>query len=189
MAGYSGTPLAKKLGIKDNFRAALLHVPDNVKTELRDALKKCQIQTFNHQTTKTLELDFIFLFAKSRAGLEFELVPAAKTLAPTGMLWISWPKKSSGVATDLTENVIRQSGLDAGLVDIKVCAVTDVWSGLKFVIPVKSRPKEKRRIASARCGKSESPISDKSRFPILRGAAIHPKLWGSNQGVRKWLPT
>jgi hypothetical protein len=80
-------------------------------------------------------------------GLEFELVPAAKTLAPTGMLWISWPKKSSGVATDLTENVIRQSGLDAGLVDIKVCAVTDVWSGLKFVIPVKSRPKEKRRIA------------------------------------------
>src|SRR5580704_9686513 len=163
MAGYSGTPLAKKLGIKDNFRAALLHVPDNVKTELRDALNKCQIQTFNHQTTKTLELDFIFLFAKSRAGLEFELVPAAKALAPTGMLWISWPKKSSGVATDLTEDVIRQSGLDAGLVDIKVCAVTEVWSGLKFVIPVKNRPKEGQRIVDSSANLQATP-----RYPRPR---------------------
>jgi len=137
MPGYSGTPLAKKLGIKDNFRAALLHVPDDVKTELRDALGKCRTQRGSVHTSK--DLDFIFLFAKSRAGLELELLPAAKALAPAGMLWISWPKKASGVATDLTENVIRQSGLDAGLVDVKVCAVTDVWSGLKFVIPVKNR--------------------------------------------------
>ena len=144
MPGYSGTPLAKKLGIKDDFRAALLHVPDDVKTELRDALGKCRIEHSRLQATR--DLDFIFLFAKSRAGLELELLPAAKALAPAGMLWISWPKKASGVATDLTENVIRQSGLDAGLVDVKVCAVTEVWSGLKFVIPVKNRPKEKRRI-------------------------------------------
>jgi hypothetical protein len=142
MPGYSGTPLAKKLGIKNGFRAALLHVPDDVKTELRNALAKCRIHNISSK-----DLDFIFLFAKSRAGLELELLPAAKTLAPAGMLWISWPKKSSGVATDLTENVIRQSGLDAGLVDVKVCAVTDVWSGLKFVIPVKNRPKQKRRSA------------------------------------------
>jgi len=141
MPGYSGTPLAKKLGIKDDFRAALLHVPDDVKTELRDAFEKCRIQRITNHN-----LDFIFLFAKSRAGLELELVPAAKALAPAGMLWISWPKKSSGVATDLTGDVVRQSGLDAGLVDVKVCAVTDVWSGLKFVIPVRNRPKEKRRI-------------------------------------------
>ena len=141
MPGYSGTPLAKKLGIKDDFRAALLHVPDDVKTELRDAFEKCRIQRITNQY-----LDFIFLFAKSRAGLELELLPAAKALAPAGMLWISWPKKSSGVATDLTGDVVRQSGLDAGLVDVKVCAVTDVWSGLKFVIPVRKRPKEKRRI-------------------------------------------
>ena len=140
MPGYSGTPLAKKLGIKENFRTALLHMPDDVKTELRDALEKCRIQTFSRQISK--DLDFIFLFAKSRAGLELELVPAAKALAPAGMLWISWPKKSSGVATDLTENLIRQSGLDASLVDVKVCAVTDVWSGLKFVIPVNNRPKK-----------------------------------------------
>jgi hypothetical protein len=140
MPGYSGTPLAKKLGIKENFCASLLHVPDDVKTQLSDALAKCRIHSFSRHTSK--DLDFIFLFAKSRAGLDLELVPAAKALAPAGMLWISWPKKSSGVATDLTENLIRQSGLDAGLVDVKVCAVTDIWSGLKFVIPVKNRPKK-----------------------------------------------
>jgi hypothetical protein len=145
MPGYSGTPLAKKLGIKDDFRAALLHVPDDVKTELRDVLAKRRIQTFSRQIGR--DLDFIFLFAKSRAGLERELLPAAKALAPAGILWISWPKKSSGVSTELNENVIRQSGLDAGLVDVKVCAVTDVWSGLKFVIPVKNRPKKKRHKA------------------------------------------
>jgi len=140
MSGYSGTPLGKKLGIKDDFRAALLHVPDDVRTELRDALGKCRIQHGSIHSSR--DLDFIFLFAKSRAGLELELVPAAKALAPAGLLWISWPKKASGVATDLTENVIRQSGLDAGLVDVKVCAVTEVWSGLKFVIPVKNRLKK-----------------------------------------------
>jgi hypothetical protein len=139
MPGYSGTPLAKKLGIKPDFRAALLHVPDEVKTELRDELAKCRI----HKVADG-DLDFVFLFIKSRAGLELDLRSAVKALAPAGMVWISWPKKSSGVVTDLTEDVIRQSGLDAGLVDIKVCAVSDVWSGLKFVIPVKNRPKANR---------------------------------------------
>jgi hypothetical protein len=90
------------------------------------------------------DLDFAFLFAKSRAGLERDLMKAAANLAPSGMLWIAWPKKSSGVSTDLDENLVRDSGLGAGLVDIKVCAVTDVWSGLKFVIPVKDRPKKDR---------------------------------------------
>lgn len=136
MAGYSGTPLAKKLGIKDGFRIALLQVPDDVKAALRGAFAKCRIQRIPNE-----DLDLIFLFAKSRARLELELRPAANALAPAGMLWISWPKKSSGVVTDITEDVIRQSGLDAGLVDVKVCAVTEVWSGLKFVIPVKNRPK------------------------------------------------
>ena len=137
MPGYSGTPLAKKLGIKDSFRVGLLHVPDDVNAELRDSLAKCR-----NVKLASRELDFIFLFAKSRAGLELELASAAKALAPAGMLWISWPKKASGVATDLTENVIRDSGLAVGLVDVKVCAVTDVWSGLKFVIPVKNRPQK-----------------------------------------------
>jgi hypothetical protein len=139
MPGYSGTPLAKKLGIKDDFRLALLHVPDDVKTELRDAFGKCKVQTI-----KGADLDFVFLFAKSRAALAKELYPAAKALAPAGMVWICWPKKASGVATDLTEDVIRTSGLGAGLVDVKVCAVSEVWSGLKFVIPVKDRPERKQ---------------------------------------------
>jgi|ERR1700690_4000199 hypothetical protein len=139
MPGYSGTPLAKKLGIKDKLRIALLHVPKDVKAELRGEFAKCRIQRI---TSTSKDLDFIFLFAKSRAGMEIDFWPAAQALAPAGMLWISWPKKSSGVATDLTEDVVRGSGLDAGLVDVKVCAVTDVWSGLKFVIPVKNRPKK-----------------------------------------------
>lgn len=135
MPGYSGTPLAKKLGIKDDFRVALLHVPEDVKSELRDALSHCKAQIL-----KNSDLDFVFLFAKSRAGLELELSAATASLAPAGMVWIAWPKKSSGVATDLFEDLVRKIGLAAGLVDIKVCAVTEVWSGLKFVIPVKNRP-------------------------------------------------
>jgi hypothetical protein len=138
MPGYSGTPLAKKLGIKNDFRVALLHVPGEVKTAPRNALMKCQ-----RETVASKDLDFILLFAKSLTVLRAELLSAAKALAPAGMLWISWPKKSSGVPTDLTEDVIRESGMAAGLVDVKVCAVTDVWSGLKFVIPVKNRPKWK----------------------------------------------
>jgi hypothetical protein len=138
MAGYSGTPLAKKLGIKDGFRIALVSVPANVKSELSDQFKKCRIEK-----PSAVDLDFVFLFAKAQAGLPIQVATAAKSLAPAGMVWIAWPKKSSGVATDLTEDFIRGCGLDEGLVDIKVCAVTDVWSGLKFVIPVKDRPKRK----------------------------------------------
>lgn len=135
MPGYSGTPLPKKLGIKDGYRAALIGMPGEVRAELRDALAACRIPKDGAGP-----LDFIFLFSKSRTELERELKRVRKTLAPAGMLWISWPKKASGVATDLAEDVIRAVGLKAGLVDVKVCAVTEVWSGLKFVIPVKNRP-------------------------------------------------
>ncbi|MBI3477645.1 MAG: DUF3052 family protein [Acidobacteria bacterium] len=136
MPGYSGTPLPKKLGIKEGLRVRLIRMPPDVHAELQDALARCRI-------VKDLAgpLDFIHLFSKSRRELEREMLRAAKALAPAGMIWISWPKKSSGVATDLTEDVIRQTGLGIGLVDVKVCAVTEVWSGLKFVIPVKNRPK------------------------------------------------
>ena len=138
MPGYSGTPLPKKLGVKSGFRVALLRTPDDVRAKLRDALADCT-------TVKVASgaLDFVLLFAKSRAELERELTPAARSLAPAGMLWISWPKKSSGVSSDLDENIVRETGLHAGLVDIKVCAVTDVWSGLKFVIRLKDRAKRR----------------------------------------------
>lgn len=135
MPGYSGTPLAKKLGIKDGHQIALLHMPAEVRAELSDALAGCKV-------AKAIAgpLDYVHLFCKSLADLHLQLKRAAKALAPAGVVWVSWPKKSSGVITDLTEDVIRAVGLKAGLVDVKVCAVTDVWSGLKFVIPLKNRP-------------------------------------------------
>ena len=134
MAGYSGTPLPKKLGIKDDLRVALINVPSDVRSQLREALAKCRVAK-----PVGVPPDFIFLFSKSRSDLEGQLREAVRTLTPAGMLWVAWPKKSSGVFTDLTEDVIRTIGLGAGLVDVKVCAVTEIWSGLKFVIPVKKR--------------------------------------------------
>jgi hypothetical protein len=132
--GYSGTPLHKKLGIKDGFRVSLVDAPPEVTVELKPALQQCEIARDGK-----LPFNFAMLFTKSRAVLAKEFPKIAKSLAPAGMFWVSWPKKSSGVATDLNENVIREIGLAAGLVDVKVCAVTNVWSGLKFVRRLKDR--------------------------------------------------
>jgi hypothetical protein len=132
MPGYSGTPLPKKLGIKSGFRVRLANSPAEVRAELREALAECDLKQGD-------ALDFVMIFSKSRAELAKEFSQMAKLLAPAGMLWVSWPKKSSGVATDVDENVVRGLGLDRGLVDVKVCAVTEVWSGLKFVRRVKDR--------------------------------------------------
>jgi hypothetical protein len=134
MPGYSGTPLPKKLGIKPRFRVRLQDAPTEVRTELNAELATCEIVSDG----KSL-LDFAMLFTKSKTALAKEFKRIAKQLTPAGMLWISWPKKSSGVATDLDENIVREIGLSAGLVDVKVCAVTEVWSGLKFVRRVKDR--------------------------------------------------
>jgi hypothetical protein len=84
-------------------------------------------------------LDFAMIFIKSQAAMKEQFPKFARRLAPGGMLWVSWPKKTSGLAADLNENDVRRIGLVAGLVDVKVCAVNDVWSGLKFVIRVKDR--------------------------------------------------
>jgi hypothetical protein len=132
MPGYSGTPLPKKLGIKAGFRVRLANAPAEVRAELREALAECEMKAGDL-------LDFAMIFTKSRLELTKEFSRMAKLLAPAGMLWVSWPKKSSGVASDLDENLVRGIGLDAGLVDVKVCAVTEVWSGLKFVRRVKDR--------------------------------------------------
>ena len=133
MAGYSGTPLPKKLGIKDNFRVAFVEMPAEVKSELKASLASCSLATGRGP------LDFAMLFVKKQIELKKQFSQLAKQLAPAGMLWVSWPKKASGVATDLDENEVRRIGLAAGLVDVKVCAVNDVWSGLKFVIRVSDR--------------------------------------------------
>ena len=133
MPGYSGTQLLRKLGIKPGFRVHLVNAPAEVRKELRDALAECEVLKQGDA------LDFAMVFTKSGAELTKEFTRIAKRLAPAGMLWASWPKKSSGVATDVDEYGVRGIGLAAGLVDVKVCAVSDVWSGLKFVRRVKDR--------------------------------------------------
>jgi len=134
MPGYSGTPLPKKLGIKPGFRVQFVDLPSDVRVELNTELAACE--TVSDAKTP---LDFAMVFTKSGTLLQKEFKKLAKRLAPAGMLWASWPKKSSGVPTDLDDNVVREIGLAAGLVDVKVCAVTEIWSGLKFVRRVKDR--------------------------------------------------
>jgi hypothetical protein len=132
LAGYSGTPLPKKLGIKPNLRVALVDLPAEVRAELKEALTDCRNDGEG-------DLDFALLCVKTQAELRNHFAHLKQKLAPAGMLWVSWPKKSSGVKSDLDENVVRRIGLKAGLVDVKVCAVNEVWSGLKFVIRLKDR--------------------------------------------------
>jgi len=136
MAGYSGTPLPKKLGIKENSCVLLIDSPPEVRADLKTALASCRTSKDRREP-----LDFSLIFVKSAADLKKKFSEVAKQLAPAGILWVSWPKKTSGVTTDLDENEVRRIGLAAGLVDVKVCAVNDVWSGLKFVIRVKDRVK------------------------------------------------
>ena len=139
MAGYSETPLAKKLGIKEGCRVSLVGAP----TGFRDELAGLPDQvTFVTSTANSL--DVIVFFVKSQRELIRNFPRLASHLKPAGMLWIAWPKKASGVKTDLSDNSVRQIGLDAGLVDVKVCAVNEIWSGLKFVIRVKDRPRGKQ---------------------------------------------
>lgn len=139
MAGYSGTPLPKKLGLKPQFRVAFFQLPSDVKTALKDALSDCLL--VEDGTHSSESLDFAMIFLKSQAEMKEQFPKFARLLAPAGVMWVSWPKKTSGVVADLNENDVRRIGLTAGLVDVKVCAVTEVWSGLKFVIRVKDRPR------------------------------------------------
>jgi hypothetical protein len=138
--GYSGKPLAQKLGLKPAMRARLHGVP----AEYREwcDLDEAGIEIV---AANARAFDFVHVFAVERATLERELKRIVPRLAATGMLWISWPKKSARVATDLSEDVLRAVGLPLGLVDVKVCAVSEVWSGLKFVWRVERRAALSRR--------------------------------------------
>lgn len=135
MAGYSGTPLVKKLGIKPGTNIAFVSAPPDYANDL-DLPSDV---TVNSRSSKPL--DFAQLFVKRKTELNREFSEYAKRLNASGMLWVSWPKKSSGVSTDLSDNVVREIGLAAGMVDVKVCAVNEVWSGLKFVFRLKDRAK------------------------------------------------
>jgi hypothetical protein len=137
MAGYSGTPLVKKLGIKPGFNVAFVNAPSGFAKEL-DLPSDV---TVNSRSRKPL--DFVHLFVKSEKELKTKFSEYARRLDASGMLWVSWPKKSSGEITDVSEGTVRAIGLAAGLVDVKICAVDDVWSGLKFVFRLKDRAKLK----------------------------------------------
>ena len=127
-AGYSGTPLVQKLGFKPGSRFALLQAPPDVQPLLEN-LPEGVVQV----GARGKDLDLAWLFAREASVLRREFSRAAVRLRPAGMLWVSWPKKAARQPTDLTEDIVRKIGLEAGLVDVKVCAVSDVWSGLKFV--------------------------------------------------------
>jgi hypothetical protein len=133
VAGYSGKPLVAKLGIKSGSTIAILGAPRGYARTLG------KLPQVRRRANAAGPLDFVQFFTKERQELEDRFGALARALAPAGMLWISWPKKASGVPTDLTEDVIRAIGLAHGLVDVKVAAVDEVWSGLKFVRRVKDR--------------------------------------------------
>ncbi len=135
-AGYSGTPLPKKLGIALGSRCVFQGAPTDFANTLGELPDDVQVLARPGKS-----LDLAVLFVKSKTELEKRFPPLAKAIFPDGMLWIAWPKKSSGVATDLTEEIARQYGLSTGLVDTKICAIDDTWSGLKFVHRVVNRPK------------------------------------------------
>jgi hypothetical protein len=135
MAGYSGTPLVKKLGIKENFRVGFVNPPKGFQKELGNLPSGVDISIGR----LAQPFDLIILFTDSQRTLRIEFPILAQKLNANGMLWVAWPKKASAVATDLTGNDVRQIGLDAGLVDVKVCAVNEIWSGLKFVYRLKDR--------------------------------------------------
>jgi len=136
MAGYSGTPLVKKLGIKPGARVALVNAPDDFQATLGKLPDDVKF-------VNTKSLDLILFFVLSERILARDFAKLAERLISNGMIWIAWPKKSSRVATDLTFDRVQRIGLDAGLVDVKICAIDDTWSGLKFVYRIKDRASRK----------------------------------------------
>jgi hypothetical protein len=135
MAGYSGNPLVKKLGIKPDDRLALVGAPKGFEKELVDLPKTVKA------VSDRAEAEVAIVFAQSLADFRKRFAEAAGRMTTGGMVWAAWPKKASGIETDLVESKVREFGLGIGLVDIKVCAINETWSGLKFVIPVKDRAK------------------------------------------------
>lgn len=134
MTGYSETALAGKLGIKEGHRVALVNAPRSFAQELGPLPEGVSIVQGLQPS-----LNLILFFAASESELTRRFAGLARRLVPDGMLWVAWPKKSSGVVSDLSFEVVQRIGLAAGLVDTKVCAVNDVWSGLRFVLRLRDR--------------------------------------------------
>jgi hypothetical protein len=135
-AGYSGTALPKKLGIRPGHRIALLHAPEGFEAQTLGELPP-DVSVLHRARGP---LDVIVAFVPSRSALERGLKAWPKALDPAGGLWIAWPKQSSGVATDLSDGLVRHAGLATGLVDNKICAIDATWSALRFVVRLADRP-------------------------------------------------
>ena len=144
MAGYSGKSVVQKLGIKPGFRIFV----DGAPSSYDDVIGPLPADVTLASRLKA-PLEMAHLFATEAAALRKKLPACRDAIAPDGMIWVSWPKKSSGVASNVSENVVRDTALSLGLVDIKVCAIDDIWSGLKLVIPRDQRT----TTASAKRGK------------------------------------
>ncbi|MEQ9591457.1 MAG: DUF3052 domain-containing protein [Cyclobacteriaceae bacterium] len=135
MAGYSTTPLIRKLGIKSGYSILVKYEPTDYWDWISPLPEEVQVKSRAGKQT----LDFVHLFVKEASVFEREFLKLKAALRPAGMLWVSWPKKSSIVESNLDEGIIRKFGLKNGLVDVKVCAVDEVWSGLKFMYRLKDR--------------------------------------------------
>lgn len=131
-AGYSGTPLPRKLGVKPGHRVLLSHAPSDVSLAATDA-------TVHRRPTGSTRYDVQLVFVPAMAALGPRFDAARERMTVDGGLWIAWPKRSSGVMTDLDGNVVREHGLAVGLVDTKVCAVDETWSALRFVVRLRDR--------------------------------------------------
>ena len=138
MAGYSGTPLAKKLGIRDGSRIFLAGAPKDYRRLVAPLPDGVAVAA-----RMSSAIDLVHIFSARKSHLRKTLRVCLAKLKPDGMIWVSWPKKSSKVPTDITEDTIREVALPLGLVDIKVCAVDEVWSGLKLVIRKENRKPKK----------------------------------------------
>ena len=128
-AGYSGTPLGKKLGYRDGMRVFAGDMPDPIRHDIERSIDAKPNWLFVPEP----ELEAAHIFVKARAGLEDKLAALQPLLAPSAFIWVSWPKKASKVPTDITEDTIRDVCLPMGLVDVKVCAIDAIWSGLKLM--------------------------------------------------------
>jgi hypothetical protein len=137
-SGYSGTPLPKKLGLKPEMAALFIALPDSL-SHLAEEVTGA-LQATDLASADASGLDYAHVFETSRAALEEHALRLKAMLKPAGMLWISWPKKASKVPTTITEDVLREVFLPTGLVDVKVCAVDEIWSGLKFMLRKELRP-------------------------------------------------
>jgi hypothetical protein len=128
-AGYSGTPLAKKLGITERGRVAIKYAPDDYAQLLKPVPPGVVFEKKVSQHT-----DIVHVFSDKKSSLKAELVALRKSIRSDAVVWVSWPKKASKVQTDITEDTVRELALPLGFVDVKVCAVSEVWSGLKLVV-------------------------------------------------------